>query len=71
MGTLSVIASNLTVAIVDDHEAVRLGFAGMCENSDLRLVGEAATVPEIISKINGLEDTLSNLWLEFDRTRSI
>ena len=55
MGTLSVIASNVTVAIVDDHEAVRLGFAGMCENSDLQLVGEAATVPEIISKINGLE----------------
>ena len=55
MGTLTVKASSVSVAIVDDHEAVRLGFAGMCENSDLELVGEAATVREIISKINGLE----------------
>ena len=55
MASLAIDPSNVRVAIVDDHEAVRLGFAGMCAKSDLELVGEAATVRELISKINGLE----------------
>ena len=55
MASLAVEISNVRVAIVDDHEAVRLGFAGMCASNDLELVGEAATVRDLISKINGLQ----------------
>jgi two-component system uhpT operon response regulator UhpA len=55
MASLAVNTSSVRVAIVDDHEAIRLGFAGMCATNDLELVGEAATVREIISKINGLQ----------------
>jgi DNA-binding NarL/FixJ family response regulator len=41
------------VAIVDDHEAVRLGFAGTCEQFDFDLVGSAATVDELLIQIEG------------------
>ena len=39
------------VAIVDDHEAVRLGFAGTCRENGLELVGSAATVSELLLQI--------------------
>jgi DNA-binding NarL/FixJ family response regulator len=39
------------VAIVDDHEAVRLGFAGSCQKYDFDLVGSAATVDELLVQI--------------------
>ena len=55
MASSTVEISNVRVSIVDDHEAVRLGFAGMCASNDLELVGEAATVRDLISKINGLQ----------------
>lgn len=41
------------VAIVDDHEAVRLGFAGSCEKFDFDLVGSAGTVEELLEQITG------------------
>lgn len=41
------------VAIVDDHEAVRLGFAGTCKQFEFDLVGSAATVPELLEQIEG------------------
>lgn len=41
------------VAIVDDHEAVRLGFAGSCEQFAFELVGSAGTVPELLQQIAG------------------
>jgi DNA-binding NarL/FixJ family response regulator len=41
------------VAIVDDHEAVRLGFAGTCQQFDFDLVGSAATVSELLEQIEG------------------
>jgi DNA-binding NarL/FixJ family response regulator len=40
------------VAIVDDHEAVRLGFAGTCHENGLELVGSAATVSELLLQIS-------------------
>jgi len=43
------------VAIVDDHEAIRLGFAGMCEKEGLELVGSAGTVPELLAQIKHSE----------------
>ncbi len=41
------------VAIVDDHEAVRLGFAGSCLEHNFELVGSAATVDELLAQIEG------------------
>lgn len=41
------------VAIVDDHEAVRLGFAGICAQFDFELVGSAPTVNELLEQIEG------------------
>jgi len=41
------------VAVVDDHEAVRLGFAAMCESEALDLVGNAETVRGVLAQING------------------
>ena len=44
---------NVRVAIVDDHEAVRLGFAGTCAQFDFDLVGSAPTVDELLTQIEG------------------
>ena len=41
------------VAIVDDHEAVRLGFAGSCLEHNFELVGSAANVDELLAQIEG------------------
>ena len=41
------------VAIVDDHEAVRLGFAGTCAQFDFDLVGSAPTVDQLLQQIEG------------------
>jgi two-component system uhpT operon response regulator UhpA len=40
------------VAIVDDHEAVRLGFAGTCKDHGFELVASAATVDELLAEIS-------------------
>jgi DNA-binding NarL/FixJ family response regulator len=42
---------SITVGIVDDHEAIRLGFAGACQQRGLDIVGSAATVEELISNV--------------------
>lgn len=42
---------SITVAIVDDHEAIRLGFTGACQQRGLDIVGSAATVEELISNV--------------------
>ena len=39
------------VAIVDDHEAVRLGFAAACDKNDFELVGSAPNVSELLEQI--------------------
>ena len=41
----------ISVAIVDDHEAVRYGFAGACEEYGYELVASAATVSELLEKL--------------------
>ncbi len=41
----------ITVAIVDDHEAIRLGFAGSCAQRGLQLVASAASIDELIPKL--------------------
>ena len=42
---------SVRVAIVDDHEAVRLGFAGSCAANNFELVGSAGTVSELLEQI--------------------
>ena len=46
---------SVQVAIVDDHEAVRLGFAAACEKSDFELVAAAPTVTELLDQIGDRE----------------
>lgn len=41
------------MAILDDHEAIRLGFSNYCESSGYELVGSAATVGELLDQIQG------------------
>lgn len=41
------------VAIVDDHDAIRLGFKGACAEENLELVASVASVTELVGKING------------------
>lgn len=43
----------IRVAILDDHEAIRLGFSNYCESSGNELVGSAATVGELLDQIQG------------------
>ena len=46
---------SVQVAIVDDHEAVRLGFAAACDNNDFELIGSAPTVSELLEQIGSRE----------------
>lgn len=43
----------IRVAIVDDHEAIRLGFGNYCIQQNVELVGSAATVDELLEQIQG------------------
>lgn len=43
----------IRVAIVDDHEAIRLGFSNYCLQQNVDLVGSAATVDELLAQIEG------------------
>ena len=42
-----------TVAIVDDHEAVRLGLKAACRDAGYDVVVAAATVPELLDGLAG------------------
>jgi DNA-binding NarL/FixJ family response regulator len=44
-------AKQISVAIVDDHEAIRLGFAGACNEHGYKLLAQASTVPELLGKL--------------------
>lgn len=44
---------NLQVAILDDHEAIRLGFAVACEKNQVELVASAPTVDELLEQLDG------------------
>ncbi len=51
MSTLAKAESEITVAIIDDHEAIRLGFAGACADQGFKLLGHGASVAELKSKL--------------------
>ncbi|WP_235825109.1 response regulator [Agromyces badenianii] len=42
-----------TVAIVDDHEAVRLGLRAACREAGYNVVVDAASVPELLAGLGG------------------
>lgn len=44
-------AELITVAIVDDHDAIRLGFKGACEGYNFELKASASTVSELIEAL--------------------
>ncbi len=44
-------SKEITVAIVDDHEAIRLGFAGACQEYGYQLLASAPTVSELLAKL--------------------
>jgi DNA-binding NarL/FixJ family response regulator len=41
----------VTVAIVDDHDAIRLGFKGACEGYNFELKASASTVSELLEAL--------------------
>lgn len=41
----------IKVAIVDDHDAIRLGFRGACAEFGFNLLASAATVEELLTKV--------------------
>ena len=45
--------SAIRVAIVDDHEAVRLGFAGMCQQNNFELAASTSNVTALLSELEG------------------
>ena len=44
-------AELVTVAIVDDHDAIRLGFKGACEGYNFELKASASTVSELLEAL--------------------
>lgn len=42
-----------TVAIVDDHEAVRLGLRAACQSAGYDVVADTANVPELLEALDG------------------
>jgi len=46
-------AHPISVAIVDDHESVRLGLTAACENSGYEVVATAATVIDLVRALAG------------------
>lgn len=45
----------IRVAMVDDHEAVRLGFTACCQTNGFKLVGVAATVDDLLGALGSEE----------------
>jgi len=43
--------TQLSVAIIDDHDAIRFGFKGFCAERGFNLVGSEATVSDLLTKL--------------------
>ncbi|WP_235515378.1 response regulator transcription factor [Curtobacterium sp. Leaf183] len=54
-GTTGLTTRPVRVAIVDDHESVRLGIQAACQNEGFEVVLTAASVPEYIANLDGRE----------------
>ncbi len=44
-------ADKVTVAIVDDHDAIRLGFKGACLENNFEVLGSAASVSDLLTNL--------------------
>lgn len=60
-----------TVAIVDDHEAVRLGLRGACQEAGYEVVAEVAGVPELLAELDGRACDVVVLDLSLGDGRSV
>lgn len=49
----TVVDQQISVAIVDDHEAIRLGFRGACAEARFELYATASSVTELVEKLHG------------------
>jgi len=51
VNSMSVSPEEITVAIIDDHEAIRLGFAGACLEHGFKLLAHGDSVANLIGKL--------------------
>jgi len=51
MAAITLASDRVTVAIVDDHDAIRLGFKGSCEGFNFELLAEASTVNDLVDAL--------------------
>jgi DNA-binding NarL/FixJ family response regulator len=47
-------SERVRVAIVDDHDAIRLGFRGACQEYGFELLASAATVSDLLQDLDAL-----------------
>jgi CheY-like chemotaxis protein len=65
------IYNNITVVLADDHEIVREGFALICEESGLRILGQCADGVAAVDMVMTLKPTLAILDLEMPKLSGI
>ena len=65
------IYNNVTVVLADDHEIVREGFALICEESGLRILGQCADGVAAVDMVMTLKPTLAILDLEMPKLSGI
>ena len=51
LGSTDLYDELVTVAIVDDHDAIRLGFKGACDGYNFKLQASASTVSELLEAL--------------------
>ena len=51
LGSTDLSDERVTVAIVDDHDAIRLGFKGACDGYNFDLLASASTVSELLESL--------------------
>ena len=51
LGSTDLSDERVTVAIVDDHDAIRLGFQGACDGYNFDLLASASTVSELLEAL--------------------
>mgnify|MGYP006276531317 CR=1 FL=1 len=50
---VALVGEHVSVAIVDDHDAIRLGFRGACAEAGFELKGTEASVTELLETLGG------------------
>ena len=65
------IYNNVTVVLADDHEIVREGFALICEENGLRILGQCADGAAAVDMVMSLKPNLAILDLEMPKLTGI